>query len=45
LQAAGIEVVQVVVLVDRSDGRVANEAGRRQLDYQALLRPDDLGVT
>ena len=44
VQAAGIEVVQVVILVDRSEGRVGEEAIRRGLDFRALIKPDELGV-
>jgi orotate phosphoribosyltransferase len=44
LTAAGIEVVQAVSLVDRSDGEVEREADRRRLLYTALISPADLGV-
>lgn len=44
LTAAGIEVVQAVSLVDRSDGEVKREADRRRLLYTALISPADLGV-
>ncbi len=45
LTAVGIEVVQAVALVDRSDGVVAREANRRGVPYVALISPADLGVT
>ncbi len=44
LEAAGIAVVQVVVLVDRSGGDVAAACAGRGLPYEALLLPADLGV-
>ena len=44
LAAAGVEIVQAVALVDRSDGRVARETGRRGIPYVALVSPADLGV-
>jgi orotate phosphoribosyltransferase len=45
LAAEGIEVVQVVVLVDRSGGEVAAACAGRGLPYTALLLPADLGVS
>jgi orotate phosphoribosyltransferase len=45
LTAAGVEVVQAVALVDRSDGAVARGAERRGVPYIALVNPADLGVT
>lgn len=44
LVAAGVQVVQAVALVDRSNGAVAREAQRRGLPYSALVSPADLGV-
>lgn len=44
LAAAGISVVQGVVLVDRSGGRVAAAFAERGIPYRALLLPVDLGV-
>ena len=44
LAAAGIPVVQGVVLVDRSGGEVAAAFARRGIPYRALLLPADLGV-
>lgn len=44
LGAAGIEVVQAVVLVDRSGGRAAAAFVARGIPYRALLGPADLGV-
>jgi len=43
--AAGIEVVQVVVLVDRSSGMVGRLVGERGILYRALMLPEDLGVS
>lgn len=40
----GISVVQGVILVDRSGGRVADAFARRGIPYRALLLPADLGV-
>lgn len=44
LAAAGVQVVQAVALVDRSNGEVEREAQRRGLPYTALVSPADLGV-
>jgi len=44
LGAAGIEVVQAVVLVDRSGGEVAAAFAGKGIPYTALLLPADLGV-
>jgi orotate phosphoribosyltransferase len=44
LAAAGVQVVQAVALVDRSNGKVEREAQRRGLPYTALVSPADLGV-
>jgi orotate phosphoribosyltransferase len=44
LAAEGISVVQGVVLVDRSGGRVAAGFAERGIPYRALLLPADLGV-
>lgn len=41
---AEINVAQVIVLVDRSDGMVEEICRSRNLDYTALIRPADLGV-
>ncbi len=40
----GISVVQGVILVDRSGGRVAEAFAERGIPYRALLLPADLGV-
>jgi orotate phosphoribosyltransferase len=45
LAAEGIEVVQAVVLVDRSGGEVAAACAGRGLPYTTLLLPADLGVS
>lgn len=44
LAAEGITVVQGVILVDRSGGRVAEAFAERGIPYRALLLPADLGV-
>jgi len=44
LAAEGIEVLQAVVLVDRSGGEVAAAFAGRGIPYTALLLPADLGV-
>jgi len=44
LGAEGIRVVQGLVLVDRSGGRVAAAFAERGISYRALLLPSDLGV-
>lgn len=43
-EAEGLRIVQVVSLVDRSDGRVGRLVGERGLPYRALVTPEDLGV-
>jgi orotate phosphoribosyltransferase len=44
LIAEDVDVLQAVVLVDRSDGRVEEICQARNLAYTALIRPSDLGV-
>lgn len=44
LTGEGIPVVQAIVLVDRSGGRVAEAFAARGIAYRALLVPGDLGV-
>jgi orotate phosphoribosyltransferase len=44
LGAAGVDVIQAVVLVDRSNGLVAERTRRLGIPFVALLTPDDLGV-
>jgi orotate phosphoribosyltransferase len=44
LADAGVEVIQVVVVADRSGGRVAELLAARRLPYRALVTPPDLGV-
>jgi orotate phosphoribosyltransferase len=41
---AGVDVVQVVVLVDRSNGTAAERFAEAGVPYQALISPRDLGV-
>ncbi len=40
----GLVIVQAVALFDRSAGTVGAEMARRDLPYQALVTPSDLGV-
>jgi orotate phosphoribosyltransferase len=42
--AAGLEVVQAIALVDRSDGRAADAFAAHGIPYIALITPSDLGV-
>jgi orotate phosphoribosyltransferase len=42
--AAGLEVVQAIALVDRSDGQAAEVFAARGIPYVALITPVDLGV-
>lgn len=44
LAGEGIEVAQVVSLVDRSDGLVAARMAELDIPYTALVTPRDLGV-
>jgi len=44
LTGDGIRVVQGVILVDRSGGRVTEAFAERGIPYRALLLPADLGV-
>lgn len=41
----GLEIVQAIVLVDRSGGRVTERMAGRGVDYTIILRPEDLGFT
>lgn len=43
-EAEGLQVVQVLSLVDRSDGRVGGLVDDRGLPYRALVTPAALGV-
>jgi orotate phosphoribosyltransferase len=45
LSEAGIEIAQVITLVDRSDGVAAAKVGGVGIPYAALVTPADLGVT
>ncbi|MDJ0954938.1 MAG: orotate phosphoribosyltransferase [Acidimicrobiia bacterium] len=45
LQEEGVEVVQAIVLVDRSDGAAARLLSARGVPLVVLLTPADLGVT
>ncbi|MDX1449418.1 MAG: phosphoribosyltransferase family protein, partial [Acidimicrobiia bacterium] len=44
LEDAGVDVAQVIVLVDRSDGRVESLMAERSLPYVVLVTPAVLGV-
>jgi orotate phosphoribosyltransferase len=44
LQAVGVDVVQAVVLVDRSDGAAADRLAALAVPLVSLLEPRDLGV-
>lgn len=44
LAEAGIEVVQAIALVDRSQGAVATKFAGHGIPYMSLLTPADLGV-
>lgn len=44
VRAAGLEVVQIVALVDRSAGRAAALAEQWGVPYEALAEPSDLGI-
>jgi len=44
LTAAGIEVIQAITILDRSDGVAGRRIGERGIPFVALLRPADLGV-
>lgn len=43
-EAEGLEVVQAVALVDRSNGRAEGAFAARGIPYIALVTPSDLGV-
>lgn len=42
---AGLDVVQAIALVDRSDGVAEQRFGERDVPYVALVTPVDLGVS
>jgi orotate phosphoribosyltransferase len=44
LTEAGIDVIQAISVVDRSDGAAGRRIGQRGIPFVALLRPADLGV-
>jgi orotate phosphoribosyltransferase len=44
LEAEGLEVVQVLVLVDRSQGSLGQICRDRNLELTAFVLPSDLGV-
>lgn len=44
LIAAGLVVVQAVVLVDRSEGQVNSKIAQLGIPFLALIQPSDLGV-
>ena len=41
---AGLEVVQVIVMVDRSEGKAEENLSHLGVPFVALVTPDDLGV-
>jgi orotate phosphoribosyltransferase len=43
-EAAGVEVIQAIVLFDRSGGTVEMKMSARAIPYVALVTPADLGV-
>jgi orotate phosphoribosyltransferase len=43
-EAEGLQIAQVISMVDRSAGRVASLVADRGLSYRALITPDMLGV-
>lgn len=45
LVASGVEIVQAISLVDRSDGKVADRLAALGVRYESLVLPADLGVT
>ena len=45
LQAEGIEVVQALVVVDRSDGAAAQRCAELGVPFRAAILPIDLGIT
>ena len=40
----GLEVVQAISLVDRSDGKVAHLMEQADVVYSPIVTPEDLGV-
>lgn len=42
--AEGLVIVQVIALIDRSNGEAAARFSQLDLDYEALVIPSDLGV-
>ena len=42
--AEGLVIVQVIALIDRSDGEAAAKFENLELNYHALVTPSDLGV-
>ena len=44
LTDAGIRIIQVITLVDRSNGIAADKVGAAGIPYVALVTPSDLGV-
>ena len=40
----GLQVIRVVVLVDRSRGATERLVAKQGIPYSAVLRPDDLGI-
>jgi orotate phosphoribosyltransferase len=44
LAASGTEVIQAVVLLDRSQGKLEDEASRRGIPFRSVLTPSQLGL-
>lgn len=44
MQASGLDVVQAIALVDRSNGEAARRCAESGVPFTALVVPDDLGV-
>jgi orotate phosphoribosyltransferase len=45
LRAAGIEVLQALVVVDRSDGAAAQRCAQLGVPFRAVIVPTDLGIS
>lgn len=45
LRDAGVEIVQAIALVDRSEGVVAERLGAIGIPFRGLVVPEDLGVS
>ncbi|NNC42578.1 MAG: orotate phosphoribosyltransferase, partial [Acidimicrobiia bacterium] len=42
---AGLEVIQAIALVDRSEGKAAHLIEQSDVPFNAIVTPEDLGVT